>query len=1116
MKLRSAKLADGSSVPYVEVPNPPTGAMKRTYFTPDGSRVVQFFHDHSAGKDPLRRKRLEAVVGKYNPTTDPVTGAYWQELFCWPVAVVVEPSLGVVCPAYPKHFFFDKHPVPGETGSVEKKGRWFFRPPLRKLLGVKDRGDLQRFLLVAARTARAVRRLHAAGLAHSDLSYNNVLIDPESGRVIVTDMDSLVVPGLYPPDVLGTKGYIAPEVLASASLPTGDPGRKLPDARTDQHALAVMVYEYLLQRHPLDGPKIHDRAGERDEFLAYGPKALYIEHPSDRSNRPRDLSLTTADLGPGLAGLFRQAFVDGLHTPDRRPSALEWERELVRAFDQLHPCENASCERKWFIAHGPGVTGCPACRAPLHGQVLALTLMRPGPSGPVADGRLVVHDGLCLYRWHVAIDHSQGETADLTPCGYFGRSQGKWVFVNQRLGSLTVAGSPPRLVPLGSMVELTPGIRLRFSDQPTGRWAEVAGGPARQPVPRQVGRPPPAVPAPRVNPSPPRSRQAGSAMNASLKTLQTLFADRPDVVRMLNRRELDVQELTDAGLIATYQTHKLYPEPVNLYVTGRTGAGKSSLGNRFLAGSPLPSPLSSTGYQNCTWVVQFFQLASNLVYFDLPGSGSSDVLENVNRAALLIKQLQDEEEGLAPADAVPVLDFTRFVTTGQAPVVDKDTVKIPLAEWHAGPMRQRFAPDVILYVVSPHTGWFRNDRKYLRDLLRTRKEAQVPANVVFALNLFRNEDGTLKPTDVNRADVRKLLTEDWKTIHPGESPTIIEVNARTGAGLQALAEAMCQLLPPQKITNMGAALTEDLRKAATAERSRRFHQLLIQVAARLATFKVDATAGRDELLQIAFTALCSYAIEVFHEEAAWRDAQREAVAQVAGGAAEEAREERVRSITVTHTEVVHEEKAVEELSTPIPEYEDEVVEEEVATFTEAERQVGRSALSQTATGLFEGMLHVALSPIGLVQSLFGSSRTVHDEIRDDFRSSYTTTERYLQPGTRTVSRLRQRLKGFRQDKVMVNRLVPTVVSRQEQVGTEYLTGGSRVIEDVLALGLALEHLPSGTDLSAGFEQAVSRARLSVREKLAPLAARLDAAASANDPASAEAQLIALLTPVFLK
>ena len=84
-------------------------------------------------------------------------------------------------------------------------------------------------------------RLHNAGLAHSDLSPNNVLVDPTQGTSIVIDVDSLVVEGLFPPDVVGTKGYIAPEVLATVHLPLQDSRAELPNMRTDLHALAVLM-----------------------------------------------------------------------------------------------------------------------------------------------------------------------------------------------------------------------------------------------------------------------------------------------------------------------------------------------------------------------------------------------------------------------------------------------------------------------------------------------------------------------------------------------------------------------------------------------------------------------------------------------------------------------------------------------------------------------------------------------------------------------------------------------------------------------------------------------------------------------------------------------------------
>ena len=67
-------------------------------------------------------------------------------------------------------------------------------------------------------------------------------------------------------------------------LPKDDKNRKLPSRTTDLHALAVLIYMYLLYRHPLRGDKVHDQDdSQRDEELMMGAKALFVEHPTDKS-----------------------------------------------------------------------------------------------------------------------------------------------------------------------------------------------------------------------------------------------------------------------------------------------------------------------------------------------------------------------------------------------------------------------------------------------------------------------------------------------------------------------------------------------------------------------------------------------------------------------------------------------------------------------------------------------------------------------------------------------------------------------------------------------------------------------------------------------------------------
>ena len=477
MSAEQARLADGRVVEFVRVPDPPDGTMKVTFFAPDKSYVVQFFKDSATASDPYRLKRLEAILGKYNPTSAGTPSAqYLKDLFCWPTGIVVKPELGIVAPAYPSHFLFGS----GDLKGKEKKGNWFSSPKLRRRIIERMRveaaelGTWINYFQICIRMARAVRKLHQSGLAHSDLSTNNVLVDPTQGRVAVIDIDSLVVPGIFPADVLGTRGYIAPEVLRTSRLGLNDPNRRHPGVSTDQHALPVLIYESLLHRHPLIGPKIHAPDSDEDDHLALGERALYIEHLSDKSNRPRDLAIPATALGPELAELFRRAFVDGLPHPGLRPSAFEWERALVKTWDLLIPCSNARCPNQWFVVADRTNVGCPFCGTRVRGRTLPLLRLRMErrPGTWVNDGLLAVYHQKAVFQWHAVSGVFPDENVgDRRMQAYFAMHEGRWLLVNQSLNGLTSPGGT-RLAP-GQALELKDGASFRLSSEPNGRMADV-------------------------------------------------------------------------------------------------------------------------------------------------------------------------------------------------------------------------------------------------------------------------------------------------------------------------------------------------------------------------------------------------------------------------------------------------------------------------------------------------------------------------------------------------------------------------------------------------------------------------------------------------------------------
>lgn len=463
------------------------GGMKDVYSSPDRSYVVAFFRDK---QDFQAKERLLTITGRYRELLfNQAGGDYWKNLFCWPSGVVeLNGKLGVVAPTYQKHFFFEwgskNTDFLGIRGK-EKEGKWFASAANQsRFLEPRERGDWLNYLRIGVLLARATKRLHAAGLAHSDLSYKNCLIDPVRGNACIIDIDGLVVPGKYPPDVVGTPDFIAPEVVMTGHL--SKESRKLPCINTDRHALAVLIYMYLLYRHPLCGDKVHDQDPQIDETLSMGAKALFIEHPSDKSNRIKVANVKQAELpwkdigkipytvtGPYLVPLFNRAFIDGLHNPVQRPTADEWETALVKTVDLIQPCLNPNCAQKWYVFDNTTMPSCPFCGTPYKGNLPVLNLYSSRKEGNFKpdNHRLMVYTNQSLFPWHVnrnVFPNERLTDEQKRRVGYFVLHNGTWWLVNERMPDLMVADTKMQIA-IGDKVELIDGLKLLLSRADGGR-----------------------------------------------------------------------------------------------------------------------------------------------------------------------------------------------------------------------------------------------------------------------------------------------------------------------------------------------------------------------------------------------------------------------------------------------------------------------------------------------------------------------------------------------------------------------------------------------------------------------------------------------------------------------
>lgn len=430
-------LADGTRVQCEDSPFN-QGAEGALYWSKDKSHVVKLY----LRPEPHRRPTIENILGRFNLVKE---DAARRPFFGWPDALVVarngSPALGIRMPTVK-----DARPL-----------EHYVRVAFWQKLPAAEQGTWHTRVSVAFRMARILRWMHNRGLCHSDLSPKNFLVNIKTGQTSLIDCDGLVVPGLQPPSVLGTPQCMAPEIVMGKATPT---------LNTDKHALAVLIYWTFFLRHPLQGPKTHHADPEEDERLAYGEKALFIEHPTDTSNRPDRLPFTSAMVTPLVRSLFHKAFIEGLRNPAKRPLAGDWEAALVRLADRVVPCSNPKCPMKSYVAPEAHGFKCPWCATPFRspgGGIPVLRLYHAGQQrGTYKEDHWTVLGIHRIARHHA--DRRRSPDPGVAPevVGHFDvDSKGKWYLVNDALDDARIV-EPSGSVPFqrGTKVPVAAGMKI--------------------------------------------------------------------------------------------------------------------------------------------------------------------------------------------------------------------------------------------------------------------------------------------------------------------------------------------------------------------------------------------------------------------------------------------------------------------------------------------------------------------------------------------------------------------------------------------------------------------------------------------------------------------------------
>jgi len=333
--MRIARIASNiNNVPNsLKIPDDPShfGGEARLFVTTDDKYAVKVYHKST----PDKKTKLKEIIflGK-NLGEDTRHTA-------WPLAVVTH---------------IDDQQC---TGVVT---RYVPFPSLEKLILTPHNAHKQfkqgiswlNYLKIARAISAATRSIHGRGVTHGDISSKNILSDIRSGEATLIDLDGIIIPGWFEPQVRGTPKFMAPELYEEiAKEYIAKQTRKSykskvkPSMKTDIHSLTVTILWVLLFRNVMNPQVCYDDEDHvLDDALGFGKFSCFSENPNDRRNWFRLIGQPFTQggypsyriLSPRLQLLTEQAFIHKLKKPNERPTAREWEIALSECYDLLKVC----------------------------------------------------------------------------------------------------------------------------------------------------------------------------------------------------------------------------------------------------------------------------------------------------------------------------------------------------------------------------------------------------------------------------------------------------------------------------------------------------------------------------------------------------------------------------------------------------------------------------------------------------------------------------------------------------------------------------------------------------------------------------------------------------------
>ena len=376
-----------------------------------------------------QRAALETLVRKGSPS----------EVFLWPLDLVVAPGVpgfGYLMPLRPDRF---------------KSGNGLCKCEFQL--------SFSSAITLAMNLVSAFLQLHAKGFAYRDINFGNFFLVPETGEVLICDLDNVGIDGHPHNEVAGAMKFMAPEIVR---------GEVYPSSRTDLYSLAVLLHFIFFMSHPLEGKReaMIGCVEPSDEYALYGQAPVYIADPQDISNRPmrgrHDNMLAFWPIYPSFfKKLFLRAFCEGLKDPAGRVKETEWRAALAQLRDCLIYCGECGRENFWGREHGTAsskVAACwyEKCKKPLAAPVILV----------IEKQQIMLNHDSRVFPHHIDKDRLYDFSQPVAEVNQHPQKPHVWGLknVSNDLWKVTLSDGKVLEVGCGKSVTLAPGTLICFGE----------------------------------------------------------------------------------------------------------------------------------------------------------------------------------------------------------------------------------------------------------------------------------------------------------------------------------------------------------------------------------------------------------------------------------------------------------------------------------------------------------------------------------------------------------------------------------------------------------------------------------------------------------------------------